>query len=148
MKKPIPQDIWDLWEYSFLQTLIKRKSKRLIKQIAESGSLFIPVNSLIVKDENDCVKLLDHSWSSIIIGDELCNSMTSSLNISAYMNLTYLEIGSKSLTNISSLIIENNPLLTSFITIESDSCSNVEELVIQSSCIFLLFNRFTSIISF
>ena len=99
-------------------------------------SLFIPVNSLIVKDENDCVKLLDHSWSSIIIGDELCNTMTSSLNISAYMNLTYLEIGSKSLTNITSLIIDNNPLLTTFITIESDSCSNVEELVIQSSCIF------------
>ena len=47
MKKPIPQDIWDLWEYSFLQTLIKRKSKRLIKQIAESGSLFIPVNDSI-----------------------------------------------------------------------------------------------------
>ena len=74
--------------------------------------------------------------------------MTSSLNISAYMNLTYLEIGSKSLTNITSLIIDNNPLLTSFITIESDSCSNVEELVIQSSYVFLLFNRFTSIISF
>ena len=47
MKKPIPQDIWDLWEYSFLQTIIKRKSKRLIKQIAESGSLFIPVNDSI-----------------------------------------------------------------------------------------------------
>ena len=111
-------------------------------------SLFIPVDSLIVKEESDCVKLLDHSWSSIIIGDELCNAMSSALNISAYMNLTYLEIGSKSLTNISSLIIENNPLLTSFITIESDSCSNVEELVIQSGCIFLILNRFTSIISF
>lgn len=131
-------------------------SQRLTGCILDGGcsssenpiSLFIPVDSLIVKEESDCVKLLDHSWSSIIIGDELCNTMTSSLHISAYMNLTYLEIGSKSLTNISSLIIENNPLLTTFITIEFDSCSNVEELVIQSSCIFLILNRFTSIISF
>lgn len=47
MKKPIPQEIGDLWDYSFLQNIIKRKSKRLVKNIAENGSLFIPVNDSI-----------------------------------------------------------------------------------------------------
>ena len=50
-----------------------------------------PTDYLIVKEESDCVKLENHSWSSIIIGKGVCNE--------------------DSLNKVPSIEISSNPLL-------------------------------------
>lgn len=70
-----------------------------------------PTDYLIVKEESDCVKLENHSWSSIIIGKGVCNELSSALIISSYTNLVRFEIRRDSLNNVPSIEISSNPLL-------------------------------------
>ena len=64
-----------------------------------------------MKEESDCVKLQNHSWSSIIIGKGVCNELSSAFIISSYTNLRRFEIRSDSLNKVPSIKISSNPLL-------------------------------------
>ena len=47
MKREIPPDILELWEYSFIQSIRNRRSYFLTKLVLEFGCLFIPINNSV-----------------------------------------------------------------------------------------------------
>ena len=71
---------------------------------------------LVIQNNNDCYKLNQSGWSSIIVNEGLCNSMTESLSISNNNCLQYIYIQTDSLENINSLSLSSLPVFEWFIT--------------------------------
>ena len=110
----IPVFIHSFNNYSFIV------SSSLSNQI--SNHLYtIPTTSicgspLVIQNDNDCYKLNQSGWSSIVVNEGLCNSMRESLSISNNNCLQYIYIQSDSLENINSLSVSSLPELEWFIT--------------------------------
>ena len=95
-------------------------SSALANQI-ESHLFTIPTTSvcgspLVIQNDNDCYKLNQSGWSSIVVNEGLCNSLTGSLSISNNTCLQYIYIQSGSLQNIIFLSLSSLPELEWFIT--------------------------------
>ena len=86
---------------------------------------------LVIQNNNDCYKLNQSGWSSIIVNEGLCNSMTESLSICNNTCLQYIYIQSGSLENINSVSISSLPELEWFIT-EYSSFSSTTSLTLSS----------------
>ena len=86
---------------------------------------------LVIQNNDDCYKLNQPGWSSIVVNEWLCNSMTGSLSISNNTCLQYIYIQSGSLKNIDSLSISSLPELEWFI-VESISFSSTTSLTLSS----------------
>ena len=104
--------------HSFNQSFIV--SSTLASQI-KSHLYTIPTTSicgspLVIQNEDDCYKLNQSGWSSIVVNEGLCNSMTESLSISNQNCLQYIYIQYGSLMNVNSLSISSLPELEWFIT--------------------------------
>ena len=110
----IPVFIHSFNNYSFIV------SSSLANQI--SNHLYtIPTTSicgspLVIQDDSDCYKLNQSGWSSIIVNEGLCNSMTGSLSIANNNCLQYIYIQYRSLKNIAILSLSSLPELKWFIT--------------------------------
>ena len=76
--------------------------------------------SLTVSSDSDCEKLFENGWKSITVNEGLCNSMTSNLTISDNPCLETIVIKKNSLKNLNSLVISNNPQLSSIETEDGD----------------------------
>ena len=76
--------------------------------------------SLTVSSDSDCEKLQEHGWTSIIVNSGLCNSMRGNLSISNYPCLESIDIKKNSLRNLNSLVISNNPQLSSIAIEDGD----------------------------
>ena len=110
-------------------------SSTLANQI-KSHLYTIPTTSicgspLIIQYNNDCYKLNQTGWSSIVVNEGLCNSITESISISNNNCLQYIYIQSGSLKNIDSLSISSLPELEWFI-VESISFSSTTSLTLSS----------------
>lgn len=92
---------------------------------------------LVISKEEDCSLLFNSSWSSIIVKDGLCNSLNEELVITNYECLTSLHFESKSLQNIQSLVIQDNPNLQ-FILFGYFSLENAENVTIASICYYFI----------
>ena len=113
----------DRWCYSYCKYeivfLFQLDSQRLGGCILDGGCSSTdnpiitptPNDYLFVTEESDCVKLQNHSWSSIIIGKGVCNELSSAFIISSYTNLIRFEIRRDSLNKVPSIEISSNPLL-------------------------------------
>ena len=93
-------------------------------------------NHFITYDEY-CEQLRETHWECIQINMGSCNEMKGELSISNYPNLKTFVIDQDALTNLTSLIVSNNPQLTQFETWywaneDSASLKFVENLVIES----------------
>ena len=93
-------------------------------------------NHFITYDEY-CEQLRETHWECIQISMGSCNEMKGELSISNYPNLKTFVIDQDALTNLTSLIVSNNPQLTQFETWywaneDSASLKFVENLVIES----------------
>ena len=104
--------------HSFIHSFIVSSS--LANQI-KSNLYTIPTTSicgspLVIQNNDDCYKLNQPGWSSIVVNEWLCNSMTGSLSISNNTCLQYIYIQSGSLKNINSFSISSLPELKWFIT--------------------------------
>ena len=86
---------------------------------------------LVIQNNYDCYKLKQPRWSSIVVKEWLCNSMTGSLSISNNTCLQYIYIQSGSLKNINSFSISSLPELKWFIT-ESESFYETTSLTLSS----------------
>ena len=71
---------------------------------------------LVIQNDNDCFKLNQSGWSSIVVNEGLCNSLTESISISNNTCLQYIYIQSDSLQNINFLSLSSLPELEWFIT--------------------------------
>ena len=117
---------------SFIHSLV---SSSLANQI--SNHLYtIPTTSicgspLVIKNDNDCYKLNQSGWSSIVVNEGLCNSMTESLSISNNNCLQYIYIQGGSLIYINALSLSSLPELEWFIT-EYDSFYKTTSLTLSS----------------
>ena len=119
--------------HSFIHSFIVSSS--LANQI--SNHLYtIPTTSicgspLVIQDDSDCYKLNQSGWSSIIVNEGLCNSMTESLSISNNNCLQYIYIQTDSLKSVDSLSLSSLPELEWFIT-EYDSFKYTTSLSLSS----------------
>ena len=86
---------------------------------------------LVIQDDSDCYKLNQSGWSSIIVNEGLCNSMTESLSISNNNCLQYIYIQTDSLKSVDSLSLSSLPELEWFIT-EYDSFRYTNSLSLSS----------------
>ena len=119
--------------HSFNQSFIV--SSTLASQI-KSHLYTIPTTSicgspLVIQDDSDCYKLNQSGWSSIIVNEGLCNSMTESLTISNNTCLQYIYIQADSLKSVNSFSISSLPELEWFIT-EYDSFKYTNSLSLSS----------------
>ena len=119
--------------HSFIHSFIVSSS--LANQI-KSNLYTIPTTSicgspLVIQNNDDCYKLNQPGWSSIVVNEWLCNSMTGSLSISNNTCLQYIYIQSGSLKNINSFSISSLPELKWFIT-EYDSFQYTTSLSLSS----------------
>ena len=71
---------------------------------------------LIITSESTCNKLLLNGWKSITVNEGLCNSMTNDLAISNNHCLKSIVLKKNSLKNLNSLVISNDPQLSSIVT--------------------------------
>ena len=119
--------------HSFIHSFIVSSS--LANQI--SNHLYtIPTTSicgspLVIQKDKNCYKLNQSGWSSIIVNEGLCNSMTESLSISNNNCLQYIYIQTYSLASVSSLSLSSLPELEWFIT-EYHSFSSTTSLTLSS----------------
>ena len=67
---------------------------------------------LVVSSESDCNELSQTHWQSITIKEDLCNSKQDDLIIVNYPNLESIHVEKRSLQNLRSLVISDNPLLS------------------------------------
>ena len=74
---------------------------------------------LIITSNSNCAKLQQSGWKSITVNEGLCNSMTNDLTISYDPCLESVVIKKNSLKNLNSLVISNNPQLSSIVTEDS-----------------------------
>ena len=86
---------------------------------------------LVIQNDNDCYKFYQTGWSSIVVNEGLCNSITESLSISNNTCLQYIYIQSGSLKNINSLTISNLPELK-YLIFEYGSFSSTTSLTLSS----------------
>ena len=119
--------------HSFNQSFIV--SSTLANQI-KSHLYTIPTTSicgspLVIENEDDCYKLNQSGWSSIVVNEGLCDSMTGSLSISNNTCLQYIYIQVGSLKYINSLSISSLPELEWFI-VESNSFYTITSLTLES----------------
>ena len=77
---------------------------------------FDPHPPLVITSDSDCERLLQNGWKSITVNEGLCNSMRGNLVISDNACLETIVIKKNSLKNLNSLVISNNPQLSSIVT--------------------------------
>ena len=65
-----------------------------------------------MSSDSDCYKLSQTHWQSIIIKEGRCNSKRNDLIIVNYPYLESIHVEKKSLQNLRSLVISDNPLLS------------------------------------
>ena len=119
--------------HSFNQSFIV--SSTLASQI-KSHLYTIPTTSicgspLVIQNEDDCYKLNQSGWSSIVVNEGLCDSMKGSLSISNNNCLQYIYIQVGSLKYLNSLSISSLPELEFFI-VESNSFYTITSLTLES----------------
>ena len=119
--------------HSFNQSFIV--SSTLASQI-KSHLYTIPTTSicgspLVIQNEDDCYKLNQSGWSSIVVNEGLCDSMTGSLPISNNNCLQYIYIQYGSLKYLNSFSISSLPELDFFI-VESNSFYTITSLTLES----------------
>lgn len=91
-------------------------------------------DNIIVKNEFD-FKNIPKKVRSIIITENVLNNLDTEWKVSDYSNLKKLVIKAESLQNIKSLVVCNNPVLTS-IRIEKQAFYNTINLKLNSNYIF------------
>ena len=91
-------------------------------------------DNIIVKNEFD-FKNIPKKVKSIIITENVLNNLDIEWKVSDYSNLKKLVIKAESLQNIKSLVVCNNPVLTS-IRIEKQAFYNTINLKLNSNYIF------------
>ena len=91
-------------------------------------------DNIIVKNEFD-FKNIPKKVKSIIIAENVLNNLDTEWKVSDYSNLKKLVIKAESLQNIKSLVVCNNPVLTS-IRIEKQAFYNTINLKLNSNYIF------------
>ena len=91
-------------------------------------------DNIIVKNEFD-FKNIPKKVRSIIITENVLNNLDVEWKVSDYSNLKKLVIKAESLQNIKSLVVCNNPVLTS-IRIEKQAFYNTINLKLNSNYIF------------
>ena len=91
-------------------------------------------DNIIVKNEFD-FKNIPKKVRSIIIAENVLNNLDTEWKVSDYSNLKKLVIKAESLQNIKSLVVCNNPVLTS-IRIEKQAFYNTINLKLNSNYIF------------
>ena len=91
-------------------------------------------DNIIVKNEFD-FKNIPKKVRSIIITENVLNNLDIEWKVSDYSNLKKLVIKAESLQNIKSLVVCNNPVLTS-IRIEKQAFYNTINLKLNSNYIF------------
>lgn len=94
-------------------------------------------NPLYIYDEYD-FNNTDHSWSSIIVNDNILNNIQHELKWTDYPNLEYIYIRKNSLTNIQSLIIKDLPELKAIII--EDNSFKFTDLSLESLFFSFLLN--------
>ena len=126
-------------------------SSTLANQI-KSHLYTIPTTSicgspLVIQNDNDCYKLNQSGWSSIVVNEGLCNSMTGSLSFSNNTCLQYIYIKEYSLKNINSLLLSisffifSTEVVNSFNSFNSLKVSSALVLSFQKvSCSDILVN--------
>ena len=122
-----------VFSQSFSQSFIVSSS--LANQI-KSHLYTIPTTSicgspLVIQNDNDCFKLNQSGWSSIVVNEGLCNSLTESISISNNTCLQYIYIQAGSLKSMNSLSISSLPELEWFIT-EDNSFYSTTSLTLSS----------------
>lgn len=110
-------------------------ANQIISHLISYPSESICGNPLIIATEEDCIKLSQDGWSSIIVNENICNSLTNDLIISNSSCLQYLYIQSNSLQNVQSFTLSNNPFLSLFI-VETFSLQNASNVTISSIYLF------------
>ena len=109
-------------------------SYELTKQILSHAILFpeerVNNNPLVITKEDDYDKLNDKIWTSII-GNEHGNSPRIDIVMNDYPHIQFINIGSNSLMNITSLTISNLPELRVFIA-DYHSFYNTSSLTLSS----------------
>lgn len=80
---------------------------------AEYSPVIVPLpdGGLTINDEESCSMIHLMHWSYIIVKDDLCNTITTDLNITNYPYLSFFEVGVDSLMNVNNLHISNDPML-------------------------------------
>ena len=91
-------------------------------------------DNIIVKNEFD-FKNIPKKVKSITIAENVLNNLDTEWKVSDYSNLKKLVIKAESLQNIKSLVVCNNPVLTS-IRIEKQAFYNTINLKLNSNYIF------------
>ena len=91
-------------------------------------------DNIIVKNEFD-FKNIPKKVRSITIAENVLNNLDTEWKVSDYSNLKKLVIKAESLQNIKSLVVCNNPVLTS-IRIEKQAFYNTINLKLNSNYIF------------
>ena len=119
--------------HSFNQSFIV--SSTLASQI-KSHLYTIPTTSicgspLVIQNEDDCYKLNQSGWSSIVVNEGLCDSMKGSLSISNNNCLQYIYIQGGSLIYINALSLSSLPELEWIIT-EYTSFQETTSLTLSS----------------
>ena len=119
--------------HSFNQSFIV--SSTLASQI-KSHLYTIPTTSicgspLVIQNNNDCYKLNQSGWSSIVVNEGLCDSMKGSLSISNNNCLQYIYIQGGSLIYINALSLSSLPELEWIIT-EYTSFQETTSLTLSS----------------
>ena len=91
---------------------------------------------LRIESDEACSSLLETHWESIIIRNNMCNSLQRDLLISNYPKLYYIEIGDGSLMNLNSFVLRNNDKLEKLIihkgTQDHGCFYNVKSVIISS----------------
>lgn len=80
---------------------------------AEYSPVIVPLpdGGLTINDEESCSMVYLMHWLYIIIKDNLCNTITTDLNITNYPYLSLFEVGAYSLMNVKRILISNDPVL-------------------------------------
>lgn len=81
--------------------------------VAEYSPVIVPLpdGGLTINNEENCSMIHLMHWSYIVVKDDLCNTITTELNITNYPYLSFFEVGTNSLMNVNKLHISNDPML-------------------------------------
>lgn len=145
--------IW-VWIWEWFELVSMRLARSIIRGTSYESDQESNQDHLIIEDESDCNKIYEKHWSSILVPRYRCVSVSGSLSIDGYSNLTRLAIYSGTLDGLTSLTISNDPVLTEVLFKREYNCndmlSNLVRLTISSrifyisiKLIFLCYRPFT-----
>ena len=99
----------------------------------------------MISTDSNCYKIHQKGWTSILVNAGCCNDMTSDINISYNLCLQSIVVKKRSLMNVNSLTISNNPLLQ---TIETDGTSSYSTSAFEKLKSTVVISRFIHFIPY